>query len=85
MLDPASYKGTVVSDNAAVYGKFSKAQKCWAYMLRKAVKLTLLDPKNKEYTDIVDGAFQISYDGRTLQMNQSISEDEREAEIVKLD
>lgn len=85
VLDPASYKGTVVSDNAAVYGKFSKAQKCWAHLLRKAIKLTLLDPKNKEYTDFADGAFQIFYDGRSLQKNQSISEDERESEIVKLE
>ena len=78
-------KGTVVSDNAAVYGKFSKAQKCWAHLLRKAIKLTLLDPKNKEYTDFADGAFQIFFDGRSLQKNQSISEDERESEIVKLE
>ncbi len=85
VLNPASYKGTVVSDNAAVYGKFSKAQKCWAHLLRKAIKLTLLDPKNKEYTDFADGAFQIFYDGRTLQKNQSISDGEREAEIVKLE
>jgi hypothetical protein len=85
VLNPASYKGTLVSDNAAVYGKFSKAQKCWAHLLRKAIKLTLLDPKNKEYTDFADGAFQIFYDGRTLQKNQSISEGEREAEIVKLE
>ena len=58
---------------------------CWAHLLRKAIKLTLLDPKNKEYTDFTDGAFQIFYDGRSLQKNQSISEDEREAEIVKLE
>jgi len=58
VLAPASYKGTVVSDNAAVYGKFSKAQKCWAHLLRKAIKLTLLDPRNKEYTDFAEGAFQ---------------------------
>jgi transposase len=85
VLDPASYKGVVVSDNAAVYGKFTKAQKCWAHLLRKAIKLTLLDPKNKEYIDFADGAFQIFYDGRSLQKNQSISEDERDAEIVKLE
>jgi hypothetical protein len=85
VLDPASYKGTIVSDNAAVYGRFSKSQKCWAHLLRKAIKLTLLDPKNKEYTDFADGAFQIFYDSRSLQKNQSISQDQRNAEIVKLD
>ena len=61
------------------------AQKCWAHLLRKAIKLTLLDPQNKEYIDFADGAFQIFYDGRSLQKNQSISEDERDAEIVKLE
>jgi hypothetical protein len=54
-------------------------------LLRKAIKLTLLDPKNKEYIDFADGAFQIFYDGRSLQKNQSISDDQRDAEIVKLE
>ena len=84
ILDPKSYLGTVVSDNAAVYGKFTHSQKCWAHLLRKAIKLTLLNPDNEEYRDFADGALQIFYDGRALQINQDLSEDQRNDEIVKL-
>jgi transposase len=85
VLDPASYKGTVVSDNAAVYGHFTKAQKCWAHLLRKAIKQTLLAPENQEYIDFADGAFQIFYDAKDLQKNEEICDDDRNAEIVKLE
>ena len=46
MLDPATFAGIVISDDAAVYANFSQAQKCWAHLLRKAIKLTLQEPDN---------------------------------------
>ena len=85
ILNPKSYNGTVVSDNAAVYKNFTKSQKCWAHLLRKAIKLTLLDPKNEEYIAFADGAIQLFYDARDLQRNPTISKEQREAEIVKLE
>ena len=45
----------IVSDDAAVYRGFSKAQKCWAHLLRKAIRLTLLEPENAEYRRFLDG------------------------------
>ena len=43
MLPPDVFDGIGVSDDAAVYqGRFAQAQKCWAHLLRKAIKLTLL-------------------------------------------
>ena len=44
MLDPASFAGIVISDDAAVYTNFTESQKCWAHLLRKAIKLTLEAP-----------------------------------------
>src|SRR5205807_6851446 len=41
ILDPATFAGIVISDDAAVYANFTQAQKCWAHLLRKAIKLTL--------------------------------------------
>lgn len=41
ILDPATFAGLVISDDAAVYAKFTPSQKCWAHFLRKAIKLTL--------------------------------------------
>jgi transposase len=59
ILDPASFKGIVVSDDAAVYENFSRSQKCWAHLLRKAIKLTLQDPNNAEYRRFADRLLEI--------------------------
>ena len=45
ILDPHTFAGMVISDDAAVYANFSQAQKCWAHLLRKAIKLTLQEPR----------------------------------------
>src|SRR5271163_1330965 len=44
IIDPTIFAGILISDDAAVYENFSAAQKCWAHLLRKAIKLTLQDP-----------------------------------------
>lgn len=54
ILDPATFAGIVISDDAAVYAHFTAAQKCWAHLLRKAIKLTLHDPNNVEYRRFAD-------------------------------
>lgn len=59
ILDPATFAGMVVSDDAAVYEHFTKSQKCWAHLLRKAIKLTLQDPKNSEYREFTDRLLEI--------------------------
>ncbi len=45
ILDPATFSGILISDDAAVYRHFTHSHKCWAHLLRKAIKLTLLDPE----------------------------------------
>jgi hypothetical protein len=59
ILDPASFKGLVISDDAAVYANFSQAQKCWAHLLRKAIKLTLQEPNDPEYRALTDRLLEI--------------------------
>lgn len=59
ILDPETFAGIVVSDDAAVYAHFTQAQKCWAHLLRKAIKLTLLDPSNNEYRNLTDRLLEI--------------------------
>jgi transposase len=34
ILDPATFAGIMISDDAAVYANFSQSQKCWAHLLR---------------------------------------------------
>ena len=59
ILDPAIFAGIVVSDDAAVYATFNHSQKCWAHLLRKAIKLTLQDPQNAEYRHLADRLLEI--------------------------
>ena len=59
ILDPATFAGIVVSDDAAVYANFTRSQKCWAHLLRKAIKLTLLEPANGEYRRFADRLLEI--------------------------
>jgi transposase len=59
LLDPTTFAGILISDDAAVYGHFTQAQKCWAHLLRKAIKLTLQDPNNQEYRQFTDGLLEI--------------------------
>jgi hypothetical protein len=54
VLDPATFQGVLVSDDAAVYANFTRAQKCWAHLLRKAIRLTLLEPENAGYRRFAD-------------------------------
>ncbi|MBW8885412.1 MAG: transposase, partial [Planctomycetia bacterium] len=71
LLDPAAFAGILISDDAAVYGHFTHAQKCWAHLLRKAIKLTLQDPNNEDYRRFADrlleiygAACRVQHDGR---------------------
>ena len=48
LLPKGLFEGVLVSDDAAVYQGFSTAQKCWAHLLRKAIRLTLLDPSSRK-------------------------------------
>ena len=59
ILDPASFAGILISDDAAVYTHFTHAQKCWAHLLRKAIKLTVQDPNNAAYRTFTDRLLEI--------------------------
>jgi hypothetical protein len=59
ILDPATFAGLVISDDAAVYANFTQSQKCWAHLLRKAIKLTLQEPNNEEYREFTDRLLEI--------------------------
>jgi transposase len=59
ILDPHTFAGLMISDDAAVYANFTQAQKCWAHLLRKAIKLTLQEPENPEYRQFTDRLLEI--------------------------
>jgi transposase len=85
ILDPLTFAGIVSSDDAAVYENFSAAQKCWAHLLRKAIKLTLQDPDNLDYRDFTDRLLEIYRAACRLQCDRRFSAAGRAAQVVALD
>ena len=65
MLPPDLFDGVGVSDDAAVYRRrFQQAQKCWAHLLRKAIRLALLYPSKQTYQRFLDELLQLYYDAK---------------------
>jgi hypothetical protein len=85
ILDPATYAGIMISDDAAVYANFSAAQKCWAHLLRKAIKLTLEDPDNLEYRQFTDRLLEIYREACRVQRDGRLSDAGRAAKVAALD
>jgi transposase len=85
ILDPATFAGIVISDDAAVYAPFSQAQKCWAHLLRKAIKLTLQEPENVEYRAFADRLLEIYRWAVRVQRDGRFSDDGRKREVSKLE
>ena len=85
ILDPATFAGIVISDDAAVYAHFSQAQKCWAHLLRKAIKLTLQEPQNAEYRAFADRLLEIYRWAVRVQRDGRFGDEGRKREVSKLE
>jgi transposase len=85
VLDPATFAGIVISDDAAVYANFTESQKCWAHLLRKAIKLTLQDPNNAEYRTFTDRLLEIYRAACRVQRDGRLSDGGRARKVVALD
>ena len=85
ILDPEVFAGIVVSDDAAVYANFSHSQKCWAHLLRKAIKLTLLDPTNLQYREFTDRLLEIYRAACRVQSDGRLGDAGRARKVKDLD
>jgi hypothetical protein len=85
ILDKNRFAGTLVSDNAAVYQGFTSSQKCWAHLIRKAIKLTLEDPDNKSYRQLADDLLLIYRDAKKLAADGRFSDAGRKQRIKDLE
>lgn len=85
ILDPATFAGIVVSDDAAVYGNFTQSQKCWAHLLRKAIKLTLMEPANVEYRKFTDRLLEIYRAACRTQRDGRLGDAGRARKVAELD
>jgi hypothetical protein len=85
ILDPEVFTGLVVSDDAAVYANFSQSQKCWAHLLRKAIKLTLLEPANVQYRQFTDRLLEIYRAACRVQSDGRLGDAGRARKVQELD
>jgi len=84
-LDPATFAGVMFSDDAAVYANFTQAQKCWAHLLRKAIKLTLQDRNNADYRAFTDRLLEIYREACRVQHDGRFSDAGRGQKVAALD
>lgn len=91
ILDKGTFAGVLISDDAAVYQNFTKSQKCWAHLIRKAIKLTLQEPDNVTYRQFADrlleiynAAKRIKADGRLLDSTRAARAAELDDELLEL-
>jgi transposase len=85
VLDPATFTGIMISDDAAVYANFTQAQKCWAHLLRKAIKLTLQAPNEAEYRTFTDRLLAIYREACRVQRDRRLGDAGRAQKVVGLD
>jgi transposase len=85
ILDPARFAGIVISDHASVYDNFSATQKCWAHLLRKAIKLTLQDPSNEDYRTLTDRLLEIYRAACRVQRDQRLGDAGRAKKVALLE
>src|SRR5438477_4848267 len=86
LLPPEVFRGLGVSDDAAVYrNRFDRAQKCWAHLLRKAIRLALLYPRKKKYQRFLDGLLELYRDAKQAAQDGRLGEAGRKARVAELE
>jgi hypothetical protein len=77
ILPPDSFDGTLVSDDAAVYQSGYRSQKCWAHLIRKAIKIMLLNPEQPKYREFLEGLVNLYRDAKHESQDGRLSEQGR--------
>jgi transposase len=86
MLPPDVFQGSGVSDDAAVYRhRFEQAQKCWAHLLRKPIRLALLYPQHKKYQRFLDQLLALYNDAKRAAADQRLGDAGRQQRVAELE
>ena len=86
MLPENIFGGVGVSDDAAVYRRrFSWAQKCWAHLLRKAIRLAMLYPRKKRYQRFLDSLLTLYYDAKRAAADGRLGRQARERKVAEFE
>jgi len=83
MLPEDLFTGVAVSDDAAVYRRrFVWAQKCWAHLLRKMIRLALLYPRNKTYQQFLDRLLALYYEAKRAAADRRLGSEGRQQRVA---
>lgn len=86
ILPPDVFDGIGVSDDAGVYqNRFTQAQKCWAHLLRKAIKLAIMYPNNQKYQRFLDQLLEVYRDAKRSAGDGRLGEEGRKHRVVELE
>lgn len=80
------FQGIGVSDDYSVYRqRFTQGQKCWAHLLRKAIKLMLSHPGQSRYREFFEELLGVFRWGKRLQKDGRLSESGRQRKKAELE
>jgi transposase len=86
ILPPDRFQGVGVSDNAGVYSnRFVAGQKCWAHLLRKAIRLAASYPQNDLYQRFLGELMAIYHSGQRAAADQRLGEQGRKRRVAELE
>lgn len=86
MLPPDIFAGIAVTDDAGIFrGRFTRTQKCWAHLLRKAIRLAMLYPRKKTYRRFLDCLLELYNDANRVAKDGRLGEAGRKHRIVDLE
>lgn len=86
LLPPDVFAGIGVSDDAGVYqGRFRRAQKCWAHLLRKMIRLALLYPHKRRYQRFLDRLLQLYRDAQHAAEDGRLGDEGRKRRVAELE
>jgi transposase len=86
ILPPDVFDGIGVSDDAGVYqNRFKQAQKCWAHLLRKAIKLAIMYPNNQKYQRFLNQLLEVYRDAKRSANDGRLGEEGRKHRVAELE
>jgi transposase len=86
ILPPDVFDGIGVSDDAGVYqNRFKQAQKCWAHLLHKAIKLAILYPENQKYQQFLNQLLELYRDAERSAGDGRLGAEGRKHRVAELE
>src|SRR4029077_5123707 len=86
ILPRDGFRGIGVSDDYAAYReRFSRSQKCWSHLLRKAIALMLAHPAKRHYRRFFERLLDLYREARRYQQDRRLGAAAREKRVLGLE